>query len=1419
MDTKKYFFSALNDKEIYKNNRKDNANKTKFLSLQKLSTKNNSYISQKSYSGEIEIKNSNKDLSKISKSINGKVKQHKIHPFRQLNLKIINEDLKNKLFEMSLESSPEKDREFEKPKPSSEKYQSNVKNIINGDSNEQQNDNNPNKNGVIKKISIEIPEKIDKSKKKIKNKISRNRKLKRIRNLYDSNDDDESDDEENYYVINPETNIIAIFDFFIIIFYAYYYVVTTFNLCVETCFCPTNKNKSIIYNISFSDVILIINDLLCIADLILSFFRDYYDHNYNLIKSHKLIILFYLKFDFIFDFLCAIPVFSISRYICLKSDLYRQCFKFEMSMEYLLLKLCFLLKSFKIKKILGHKKNQALDRFIESISENYAIERTVIILINAIKYLGIFHLFVCFHIFIGNHTYPNWLMTTKIYDKSRFDIYVESLYFIVTTLTTVGYGDVICQSIVERIFQIIILAIGSVFYPYVVSLIGNFIENDSNAKIKQSKDLSMLEKIRSNYPNIPFTLYNKIYSFLDSKSYSLEKYDINSFIETLPFSFKNSILFTMYKNTINNFKFFKNNNNSVFISEVLNNFIPSISKKEEFLVYEGEMLQEIIFIKDGKISLNAAINTENPLKSINRYFTESFSPFTTAEERKLISNGSVNNKSHYSTVNEISYNRAKNKLNNALQNIHEEKNTNEKSQFLIRSQNNNNINDNFDFDINGGAIINEEGNNQYLKIVYIRKNEHFGCVFMTLNRPCPLSIEVNSKIVELFLLKKEQALNLSKSYPNIWRKIYAKEFHNLRTIKKKTFSVLKKYVGMNELLLRKNIDELKTSNLVSSFDINILDKRRSNNSNQSNSSDMLPKNNTINYEYDKNDKKLNLVKIKSKIKKKFGVKRNSTYDEKIIKNIPNNSNIIKSSPNKVNIKKSLFSSLSTKNNLSGNRNNSNNSLSSIKKKIGDKILNNEYKTRKEKLKNLKLFLIECKKYFTDNNLFTKSDYYQDNNNNGKNNNITVPLKKSCLKSKSPPELSKIKNILNINKEKKVVNLSSKNVVFSLNNNDKNLNMNNKLPLSEKLIKDLKDICNDDKDFSFCSTSAENNYNSKGLTIERNTKFEILSSYQNLNKLTKGKYIKDNYFQKKLKYIIKDYYKNKQSNFKNTSISNTVTISSSDFEDNSEYEDEKNDKKSKRINNHSSNNEKTPKEKYNSYFGAYKFNKMKTRKKKFKKYFNKTDKEIRNNLIKNKLSINDVEVKNNFDYFSTFKKKETNIISEKENDEINNSDSVKVNKSKTTTLSKNQKNIKYENTSNKDSLDINIKKNVNVYDNTEIEYIIDKEINKKNINDNIIINNISNKNNEDYQIYNTKKKKKNHKYNKSKYANIITNNILTTSSNVKESKNNFNSMEKIKNFENVSIYNIFQKNINKNLNIIDNNEKINQRNYNGFCNII
>ena len=196
------------------------------------------------------------------------------------------------------------------------------------------------------------------------------------------------------------------------------------------------------------------------------------------------------------------------------------------------------------------------------------------------KYIGIFHFFVCIHIFIGNHSYSNWLILTESQNESYLSLYISSLYFIITTLTTVGYGDIVCQSLFERVFQIILLAIGSVFYPYVVSTIGNFIQNKSNTKIKQQNNLDMLENIRMAHPDIPFKLYNKIYKYIESNGTSLEKDDSNLLIESLPFALKNNILFTMYKSAITNFKFFNKNNNSVFIAEVLNNFIPSVSKKK-----------------------------------------------------------------------------------------------------------------------------------------------------------------------------------------------------------------------------------------------------------------------------------------------------------------------------------------------------------------------------------------------------------------------------------------------------------------------------------------------------------------------------------------------------------------------------------------------------------------------------------------------------------------------------------------------------------------------------------------------------------------------------------------------------------------------------------------------------------------------
>ena len=131
----------------------------------------------------------------------------------------------------------------------------------------------------------------------------------------------------------------------------------------------------------------------------------------------------------------------------------------------------------------------------------------------------------------------------NLQDKPFIKIYIASLYGIIETLTTVGYGDVVCDSFTEIIFQIILLSIGIVAYSFIITIIGNYINNESKAEIKHSKYITMLEEIRIEFPEMPFKLYNKIKQHFKSVLNQQKKIDLNILINSLPYSIKNMILF------------------------------------------------------------------------------------------------------------------------------------------------------------------------------------------------------------------------------------------------------------------------------------------------------------------------------------------------------------------------------------------------------------------------------------------------------------------------------------------------------------------------------------------------------------------------------------------------------------------------------------------------------------------------------------------------------------------------------------------------------------------------------------------------------------------------------------------------------------------------------------------------------------
>ena len=797
----------------------------KFFKKYNLKMNENDSISKKK--DFILNRSTNTDLNKIEKNIKNVLKNMKIEIEKKNKLAQMTESISPKFIRNRLASTPNlKIFSFKNNRNKHKQIKNSSllieKNILND-----KYDFFSKKFNKIRNRSFVYTERFKKRiMKNLKNKIIKlsNERL----NIINITTDNDTDNDKNLkgFSFLPNSNFIFIFDLLLIIANLYIFIFFPLNLAKNK---EIGKNDSII-----NDFFCYLVDLIYIFDLFLGFFRAYYNYEMKIIRNNRKIIYCYLKNYFIFDLLEAIPIFSLIKIFMKKNNnIY-----FELSNSKLNIIIIFFIKPFKIFKIIGKKQNMALEDFYTYLSESYYLENLVIFLIYFIIFFLFVHLFVCFHIYITLRSYPNWIIHINLINGTFLEKYLTSFYFMVTTMTTVGYGDIVCISPIERIYHIILLVIGTLLYTFLVSKIGNYLRDESREQIKLSKDLNILENIRISYPSMPFKLYSKIKNHLFSIYKKRKKTGISVLLNGVPDAIKNDLLFKIYSNVINNFTIFKDIKNSNFIHQMLTSFIPIISKKEEIIILEGEIIQNIIFVKDGRLSMEIAIDLNDPYKSLQKYKENNFIGISRQEE--------VKNHNFINRVNSLINNKKRN-YNDLKIEIETFLYGNKNANINSNSQSNNGISvdlGRMDFSRNE---INDDDNTNYqiIKIIDFRKNEHFGDVFIFSEQPSPFTVKSKSRIAELLLLRKNDALKLSKNFPNIWRRIQDKSFHNLVSIKRLTFKIIKQYYithftskNKNEKNFVLDLDATKNSGIFSSdikqsFILKIKEKNEEKNNNKS----------------------------------------------------------------------------------------------------------------------------------------------------------------------------------------------------------------------------------------------------------------------------------------------------------------------------------------------------------------------------------------------------------------------------------------------------------------------------------------------------------------------------------------------------------------------------------------------------------
>ena len=1024
----------------------------------------------------------------------------------------------------------------------------------------------------------------ERAKKKILNKFKNSLMKSSIKGLtivtksISYNDEDSENNNENYkgFALLPTSNILLYFDLFLIIADLYSFIVIPLSVAKNNNI--RNKNSIV------QEIIQYLIDLIFLLDFILSFFRGYYNFEMEIVRNNKKIIKHYLKQYLTVDLLQAIPLYTIIRIFYKPKNIYYFGY-FER--ESILVVFFLFIKPFKIFKIIKKKQNKALEDFYLYLSESYYLEQLVSFIIYFIIFFLFIHLFICLHIYLAFQNYPNWITHINIINESFFAKYISSFYFMITTMTTVGYGDIVCISPIERIYHIILLVIGTLLYTFLVSKIGNYLRDERHEQIKLDRDLNILENIRITYPAMSFKLYAKIKSHLLSIFNKRKKTGISLLINGVPDAIKNDLLFKIYAKVINGFSIFKDVKNSHFILQVLQSFIPVLSKKEEIIILEGEVIQNIVFVKDGRLSLEIAIDLNDPYKSFQKYFEVNFTGISKNEENNLY----LNKDNSVMFKPERNYNDLKAEIDFLLEN----RNT------LV---NNSRIESNgisvdlgrLDFSRNEIEEI-DYSNYQIIKIIDIRKNEHYGDVHMLIEKPSPFTLKAKSRIAELFLLRKHDATVLSNNFQNIWKRIHSKSYHNLVSIKKLTFKILKQYY--NTYFYKKNKENPILSNLdVTRNSVNdlsfIKNLKRYNNKVSSKN------NNIFSNSQLKSGKTLNNIN-KNKLFIGYEQKRknsgdqddelsfSSSFDSNSFDNSNNTKNTIKNNNindtlpiikinqvekdkdiisfnNKIRNSKTHKIIKQTSSKAFGNKkmidkftfnsDNESKHFSSPKKILSIKNNFPKFKLTKTSKKSLSLNNYDYKSLNnsqnkSDNNLTHKSSINETINicnqvkdeikNN--NNNINILTLEDINQNLSKRIKKKIKKRKKIKKLKEFLKLQSQiNKFFSELNKSKNNSRNDIITNGEynldysisssnnKLLSQILDSTTTEIDTNSIFQS-NRKYSSYSLKIESSESFHIKSYYNNINSLTKGKMINNMQYKKYIESILKKYINESKENSK------------------------------------------------------------------------------------------------------------------------------------------------------------------------------------------------------------------------------------------------------------------------------------------------
>ena len=415
---------------------------------------------------------------------------------------------------------------------------------------------------------------------KIENDEKEHRKLFKREKICDTDTEDEESENEKEipWIILPDNPYKKMWDLLIAILILYSAIITPY----EIAFSDSNKS-------SWFEILI---DIFLAIDIVLTFFSAYTDEEENLVKNHKKIIKKYLKSWFIIDIISVFPINNL-----FKNGKYSGLTKIsKLPKLYRLIKLTKLLRMTKMSS--KGNLNRVTKFFMEKLKINANVERLFFFVLT---FLLMNHLCACFWYFmakIEDFSPDSWVVRLGYMDNSNLELYIISFYWTLTTVTTVGYGDITAGTTIERIYNLFIMSFGVLLYSFAIGSLSSIVSTLDQKSEEMNQKLQILSSIKKEF-NLEQGIYDKVRKVI-KYDLSRNQKDKMVFLQELPNKLRIELSQIMHDKVIQNFYFFRDQP-SDFFAYVAPLLKPVKFSKNDYLYKCQDMIDEMYFVAKGTV--------------------------------------------------------------------------------------------------------------------------------------------------------------------------------------------------------------------------------------------------------------------------------------------------------------------------------------------------------------------------------------------------------------------------------------------------------------------------------------------------------------------------------------------------------------------------------------------------------------------------------------------------------------------------------------------------------------------------------------------------------------------------------------------------------------------------------------------------